>query len=139
MNYIISRGVHPSSGNDAFPTCFRLFPYFQEIFILWKISHILPFPKKFLDFQLPKFPMTFFSHQPQISNFLLFSLFQYISPLFAKIITSPLLEKCPPCFRKILLLFTYFLCISCPPYFDHDAFMHHPMRVLDASDNQKKT
>src|SRR6218665_1991187 len=24
------------------------------------------------------------------------------------------------------------MCISFPPYFDHDAFMHHPMHVLDA-------
>jgi len=26
------------------------------------------------------------------------------------------------------------MCISFPPYFDHDAFMHHPMHVLDAPD-----
>jgi len=24
------------------------------------------------------------------------------------------------------------MCISFPPYFDHDAFKHHPMHVLDA-------
>ena len=51
--------------------------------------------------------MTFFlviDHKFLISP--LFSLFQYISPLF--------------CEKKI------------SPYFDHDAFMHHPMHVLDA-------
>src|SRR6218665_1648604 len=26
----------------------------------------------------------------------------------------------------------YILCVYFPPYFDHDAFMHHPMHVLDA-------
>ena len=26
------------------------------------------------------------------------------------------------------------MCISFPPYFDHDAFMHHPMHVLEAPD-----
>src|SRR6218665_235278 len=64
---------------------------------------MLPFPKKFSDFHLPKFMMSFFSHRLQILNF----------PL--------------TCF------FTYFMCISFPPYFDHDAFMHHTMHVLDAS------
>jgi len=39
----------------------------------------------------------------------------------------PLLFKIPPCFRKIQQLFTYFTCNFFPPYFDHDAFMHHPM------------
>ena len=38
------------------------------------------------------------------------------------------------CLRKFYLLFTYFLCTLFPPYFDHDAFMHHPMHVLDAPD-----
>src|SRR6218665_412132 len=26
----------------------------------------------------------------------------------------------------------YLMCISFPPYFDHDAFMHHSMHVLEA-------
>src|SRR6218665_1572574 len=53
------------------------------------------------------------------------------SPCFARIFISPYFYKFSLCFRKIHLLFTYFLCISFPPYFDHDAFMHHPMHVLD--------
>ena len=44
----------------------------------------------------------------------------------------PLLLKMSPCFRKIHLLFSYFMCASFPPYFDHDAFLHHPIYVLDA-------
>ena len=82
---------------------------------------MLPFPEQISDFHRPKFLMTFFSHQPQISNFPsthVFSLFYQISLCFAKIIISPLLSKIsqfPPCFRKIHLLFTYFMCISFPP------------------------
>jgi len=32
------------------------------------------------------------------------------------------------------------MCISFPPYFDHDAFMHHTMHVglLDASDKSRR-
>ena len=41
---------------------------------------------------------------------------------------SPLFQKFPPRFQKIQQLFTYSTCIF-PPYFDHDAFMHHPMHV----------
>jgi len=67
--------------------------------------------------------------------FPVFSLFQYISPLFREhYYFPPTLTNFPPCFRQIHLLFTYFTCISFPPHFDHDAFMHHPMHVLDASD-----
>ena len=46
----------------------------------------------------------------------LFSLFQYISPLFYK--NSP----------AFYILYVYFV----SPFFNHDAFMHHPMHVLDA-------
>src|SRR6218665_3957292 len=73
----------------------------------------------------------FFSHRPQISNSPLFSLFQYISPLFRENFSFPLLFQISPCFRQIHLLFTYFTSIF-PPYFYRDAFMHHPMHVLDA-------
>ena len=112
------------------PPCFR-FPLFSINFqALWKI---LPFPEKFLDFYPPKFLVTFFSHRPQISNPPLFSLFQYIFPLFRENYNFPCFKKFPPCFRKIHLLFTYFMCFSFPPTcFDHDAFMHHPMHELDA-------
>jgi len=94
----------------------------QEIQTLWKIFKILPFPEKFLDFNPPKFLMTFFSHQPVTVHFL---------PVSRKLL-FPYFDKFPLWFRKIHLLFTNFLCISFPPYFDHDAFMHHPMHVLDA-------
>ena len=108
---------------------FQIFPLFSENFqTLRKIFTILPFPDKFLDFHPPKFLMT-----P------CFPCFNTFPPCFAKIIISPpTLTNFPPCFRQIHLLFTYFTCISFPPYFDHDAFMHHPMHVLYAPELDHK-
>src|SRR6218665_390036 len=84
--------------------------------------HILPFPDKFLDLHPQNFLMTFFSHRPP-----------QIPPLFREnYYFPPTFRIFHLCFRKIHLLFTYFTCISFPPYFDRDAFMHHPMHVLDA-------
>src|SRR6218665_2456304 len=61
-------------------------PLFSKNFqTLWSIFSILPFPNKFLDFHPPKFLVTFlFSHRPQLSNFPLFPLFQYVSLCFPK-------------------------------------------------------
>src|SRR6218665_1650900 len=71
---------------------------------LWTIFTILPCPEKFLNFHLPKFLTTLFSHRPQISNF---PLFQYISPLFRENYYFPptLPNFRPPVFDK----FTCFL------------------------------
>src|SRR6218665_1870370 len=78
--------------------------------------------------------MTFFSHRPHISNFPpIFPVSGHFPPVSRKLLSPPYFSKFPSlCFRKIHLLFTYFLCISFTPYFDHDAFMHHLMHVLDA-------
>src|SRR6218665_1706097 len=118
-----------------FPPLFQISPLFLKIFrTFWKFFTILPFPEKFLDLHPPKFLMTFFfSHRPQISNFpSYFRCFSTFSPLFREHFSfPPTFTNFPPCFRQIHLLFTYFTCIF-PPYFDHDAFMHHPMHVLDA-------
>ena len=76
---------------------------------------MLPFPDKYFTFSSAKISDDLFLVQfPPVSQKLLF----------------PLLSKIPPCFQKIHLLFTYFMCILFPLYFDHDAFMHHPMHVL---------
>src|SRR6218665_667758 len=111
-----------------FPPCFRFPPLFSKHFLaLKKIFTILPFPVKFLDFHPPKFLMTFFSHLPQISNF---------TPIFAVSVHFPLFHEnysFPPYFDKIspsvLHKFTCFLhtlhVFRFPPYFYHDAFMHH--------------
>jgi len=63
------------------------------------------------------------------------------SPYFNKIYNFPL-------FWQNLLIFPYFRSIDIfcliyvfllPPYFDHDAFMHHALHVLDTSDSFPKT
>jgi len=112
---------------------FHISPYFRTNFRTpWKICPISPFPTKFSHFHSPKFfwwPFLVIDHK--ISNSPLFSLFQYISPYFAKIF-FPLLFQIPPWFRKIYVFSTYFIRFSFPPYFDHDAFMRHAMLVLDA-------
>ena len=121
----------PLWDHDAFSLCFRFSPLFSKnVKILWVI---LPFPEKNFRFSSTKISDDlFFSHRPQILNFPLFCLFYYISPLIRKNYYFPLLSQIsPPVFGK----FTSFLhtfCVFFPPYFDHDAFMHHPMHVLDA-------
>src|SRR6218665_3879473 len=98
-------------------------PLFQKkIRTFTKFLKVLPFPAKISD-------DLFFSHRPQIFNFPLFSLFQYISSLFRENYSFPLLLQIPPVLGK----FTCFLhTLRVSPYLDHDAFMHHPMHVLDA-------
>src|SRR6218665_113937 len=116
-----------------FPPLFQISPYFRKIFRLYKIFSILPFPEKFLDFHLPKFLITFFSSTTNFEFPSYFPCFCTFPPCFEKILFPSLLFTISPfCFRKIHLLFTYFLCMSFPTYFDHDAFMHHTMHVLDA-------
>src|SRR6218665_1601642 len=86
----------------------------------------------------------FFSHRPQILNFppifplLLVSTQNFLFPPFffpfsslpppprlAKILISPLFSENSTAFYILSVYFS-------PPYFGHDAFMHHPMHVLDA-------
>ena len=92
----------------------------------WKFSHFYLFPKNVQIFILQKFLMTFLVINYKF-GIPLFSLFQYISPNFAKIIIFPLLLTIFPVFVKFTWFFTYFMCISFPP-----TLMHHPMHVLDA-------
>ena len=102
-----------------FPPCFRFPPIFEKYSD--SADNFQNFPEKeFLDFHTPKFLMTFFfSHRPQISNFPLFSLFQYtFPPVSRKLLFPPTLKNFPsPVLQKIRLLFTYFspMCISFPP------------------------
>ena len=113
--------VHPSETMMHF-LLFQISSLFSKKFqTLRKIFTILPFAEKFLDFHPPKFQMTFF--QSSTTNF---------PPCFAKIIVSPPTLTNFPLFYTNSPAFTYFTCISFPPYFDHDVFMHHPMHVLNA-------
>ena len=60
------------------------------------------------------------------------SLFQYISHYFKNFLLPPNFSKFPLCFRQIYVFFLHTLCVFRFPYFYHNAFMHHTMRVLDA-------
>src|SRR6218665_2774577 len=128
-SFLSDSGVHPPEAMMHFPLCFRFPPTLEQFSDSVENFQNFKFSRKISRLSSVKISDDFFSHRPQISNFPLFSLFQCISLCFAKIIISPYFEKFPPCFRKIHLLFTYLMCISFPPYFDHDAFMHHPMHV----------
>src|SRR6218665_3613909 len=88
---------------------FQISPYFRKNFqTLWKFSRKLSrFPSAKISNDL-----FFLSHRPQISNFPLFSPFQYISPLFREnYYFLPTSKNFPSVLEK---------------------FMHHPMHVLDA-------
>ena len=106
------------------------FPLFSKNFqTLRKIFTILPFPEKF---HLQKFLMTFFiviDHKFRISP--IFPCFCTFPPVSRKLLFPRYFEKFSPLFKKNLPAF-YILCVfRFPPYFDHDAFMHHAMHVLD--------
>jgi len=67
----------------------------------------------------------------------IFSLLQYISLCFRKIIISPYFCKFPPDFVKFTCYLHTFCVFRFPLYFHHDAFMHHTMHVLDAPGRER--
>jgi|SRR6218665_3606964 len=93
------------------------------------------FSQKLFDFHPPKFLMSYFFviDYKQILNFPPIFAVSVHFLLFRENYYFPYFSKFPPEFVKFMF-FTYFMCFSFPPYFDHDAFMHHTMHVLDASD-----
>src|SRR6218665_2487719 len=143
----ISRGVHPPEAMMHFPTCFRFPPIFEKFSDSVENFQNFTFSRKI---SAKISDDHFSSHRPQISNFPLFPLFQYISPLFREnYYFSPAFKNfrpppqifggpsppVPPVLQK-LTCFLHTLCVfRFPPYFDHDAFMHHPMHVLDTPEN----
>ena len=103
------------------------FPLFPNKFsgTMEKFSNFT-FSQKIFNFHPPKFLMTFFvCHRLQILNSL---------PIFTVSVQHfPLLLWISPQISSNLRVFTFFLWFSFPPYFDHDAFMHHTMHIVDAS------
>src|SRR6218665_1396480 len=83
----------PSEAMMHFPPVSDFPPIFEKFSESVENFQNFTFSEKFLDFHPPKFLMTFFS--PVVSQKLFFPPF-----------------KNSPCFRKILLPFTYFMCIS---------------------------
>ena len=88
------------------------FPLFSKEFSD-SVENFPNFTKTFAIFIRQNFWWPFlFSPQPQISS--LFSLFQYISPLFRENYSFLPTFKIPPRFRKIYVFFTYFVFFFSP-------------------------
>jgi len=83
----VPRGVHPHYAMMHFPP-FQIFPISEKISDSIENFPNFTFSGKFLDFP-QKFLMTFFGHSLQTLNVPIFSLFQYISPIFRKKILFP--------------------------------------------------
>jgi len=113
--------------------CFRFPTIFEKLSDSVENFQNVTFSRKIFRFSSAKISDDFFlaiDHKFRISPY--FPCFSKFPPVSRKLVFPPLLWKMSPCFREIHLLFTYFMCISFPTYFDHDEFMHHPMHVLDA-------
>src|SRR6218665_573947 len=108
---INARGVHPSEAMMHSLPLFQISSYFRKIFRLSKNFQTLTFSRKISRFSSAKISDDFFSPRPQILNFLLFSLFRYIFPLFCEIFYFPLLLKISP--SPVLEKFTSFLHTLC--------------------------
>ena len=131
----LDRGVHPILKQWCIVLPVSDLPPISETFfeLREKCSQLYLFPKKFSIFIRQIFWRPFFllviDHKFRMSP--LFSLFQYIFSIFINFSFPPTFTNFPPLFRKIYVL--YILSVFfVSPYFDHDAFMHHTMHVLDA-------
>jgi len=101
------QGRPPPWGNDAFPPCFKFFRRKGKFSQFTFSQKSFQFSSaKISDDPFPLFRENYY-FPPTLSNF---------PPDFVKF----------TCFLHILYVFSF------PPYFGHDAFMHHPMHVLDA-------
>src|SRR6218665_385300 len=103
----------PSETMMRFPPCFRFPPYFRKILGLSEFFlQFYLFPKNFIRQKISDDLFLVIDHKFRISP-PLFSLFQYISPLFRENYSFPPTFTNSPCFTQIHLLVTYFTCI--PP------------------------
>src|SRR6218665_2962880 len=91
---------------------FQIFPLFSKHFqTLWKL-----FICSRKDFHPPKFLMTFFSHRPQISNFLsYFPCFSTLPPPVSRKLLFPHILKCPHPVLEKFTCFLHTLCVFCFP------------------------
>ena len=104
-----------------FPPCFRFSPYFPKKFwIRGKFSQFHLFPTNF----------TIFSHQNIFRIFPYLTVSIHFPPSSLNLYFPPTFAKFPFLFRKIYVFLHILRVFRFPPYFYHDAFMHHPMHVL---------
>ena len=122
------RDVHPPKSMMHY-SLFQIPPLFR---ICQSQKRFPNFIKK-CRFRLPKFLMTFLVID-SIYNFPIFSRKRYtiLPHISANVSLPPTFVNFPPDFVKFTCFFTYFVCFSFLPYFDHDAFIHRTMYVLDA-------
>ena len=117
-----------------FPFCFRFSPIFEKFSDSVENFQNFTFSRKRFRFSSAKISydlLLVIDYKFEISP--LFTLLQYISAYFGKDIISPLLSQISPLISSNLRVFLHTFCVfRFPPYFDHDAFMHHTMHVLDA-------
>src|SRR6218665_417569 len=114
---------------------FQIPPIFEKFSDFLKNFKNLTFSRKISHFHPPKF-LTFFS-ESSTKNFGFppyFACFSTFPSLIRKNLLFPPTFQNFPLFSKNSTAF-YILYVYFPPYFHHDAFMHHPMHVLDASEN----
>ena len=103
----VSRGVHSPLRPWCIPSVSDFPPVFKKFLDSEKNFKIFTFSWKISWFSSTKISDDrFFSHRPQILNFPLLSLFQYISTLFRENYSSPYFDKFPP---PVLHKFTCFL------------------------------
>jgi len=107
------------------------FPLFSKnVQTLWKFSRFYLFLQNLSIFIRQNFWWPFILpvsvHFPPLfrENFYFPPTFQNFPPTFQNVPSG--LQK----FTCFYILYVYFV----SPYYDHDAFMHHPMHVVDASD-----
>jgi len=106
------------------------FPLFQNIFQSLKNFPSWPIFQKYFCLYPPKFWMTFSSRIHEIFHF---------PPYFRRIHTLPSISgktlfpffTFPPTFIQFTCFWSNLRVFS-SPYFDHDAFMHYALQVLDA-------
>src|SRR6218665_893367 len=129
------RGLPPPRDHDAFPPCFRFPPYFRKIFGLSEFFYNFTFSRKISSLSSAKISDDFFlviNHKFRISSY--FRSFSTFPPVSRKLFFPPYFYNFPPVLGKFTC-FLHTLRVFRSPYFDHDAFMHHPMHVLDAPGN----
>src|SRR6218665_1837464 len=126
------RPSHPETMMH-FPPVSDFPPISEKFSDFLKFFYNFTFSRKISSLSSAKISDHFFlviDHKFRISP--LFSLFQYISPSVSRKLFISYFYKFPPLVSPnspaFYILYVYFV----PPYFDHDAFMHHPMHVLDA-------
>ena len=128
----IFRGVHPSKANDAFPPCFRFSPISDNFSESKKHFPVSPFFNKILSLSTKNshdfFSISWVIHSKFVTFHPISTEFIHFLPISQKTQFSPIFTF--PLFLFNLCLLPSLRVLS-SPCFDHDAFMHHAIHLLD--------